>query len=49
MIEIGFRKVDDLFQGAKIKVNTRSIFQTAIQKELANKNGKSFSIIFEVL
>lgn len=48
MVEIRFGKVDDLFQGAKIKVKTKPMFQIAIQKELANENGQLFSIIFEV-
>lgn len=49
MIEIRFGKFDDLCQGRKIKVKTKPMFQTAIQKELANENGQLFSIIFEVL
>lgn len=49
MVEIRFGKVDDLFQGAKIKVKTKPMFQTAIQKKLANENGQLFPIIFEVL
>lgn len=49
MVEIRFGKVDDLFQGAEIKVKTKPMFQIVIQKELANENGQLFSVIFEVL
>lgn len=38
----GSEKLDDLFQGAKKRVKTKSMFQTVIQKKLTNGNDKSF-------